>query len=452
MPLSFTRKTNRTLGVPDSGDIIMAEDVNELQEALEDMQLGTLPIALPGIEGALGTYETTPGNAVYRADTQSLDVRKLGAKGDSTTDDTAAIQAAIDEGYPRIIIPPPVSATDYYKVTEPLIPKENQEIGGMSGFQSGTTGQRQIRLYNPAGDGPMFVVDGKQGVTFRNLVLFGNGISGKNPDEMGISGDGAVQITVDKCYLYRFGGPGIKVKQSAGNSIGWFVRDSQLLGCCYGYENITEITGAIDLDGTDHYIQNNELKTPGQVSGYLSGYTVALYVRNSANWITFNTFELSERGAVFAATAKGNMVMGNSSELNYGEGYNVAGYENIFIGNRAERNGLATDNTYDGYAVTGYRNQFVGNSASSLASGENKQRYAFRDTSSNSEANHNLYLGNRGSNMGTGVYSVSDADNVVLDFTTRTANPDTSGATLGQLETEVNEIKALLRTQGLMKA
>ena len=428
------------------------EDIDVLESDIADIQTGAFPIPLAGISGALGEYAETDGNALYRSDTQSLDVRKLGAKGDSTTDDTAAIQAAIDEGYPRIVVPPPVSATDYYKVTEPLIPLDNQEICGAAGFQVSTTGQRQIRLYNPAGDGPMFNVDGKHGVTFRNLVLFGNGISSKDPDEMGIVGDAATQITIDKCYLYRFGGPGIKVLQSAGNSIGWFIRDSQLLGCCYGYENITGITGALDLDGTDHYIQNNELKTPGQVSGYLSGYTVALYVRNSANWITFNTFELSERGAVFAATAKGNMVMGNSSELNYGEGYNVAGYENIFIGNRAERNGLAADNTYDGYAVTGYRNQFVGNSASSLASGEYKQRYAFRDTSSNSEANHNLYLGNRGSNMGTGVYSVSDADNVVLDFTTRTANADTSGATLGQLETEVNEIKALLRTQGLMKA
>lgn len=30
------------------------------------------------------------------------------------------------------------------------------------------------------------------------------------------------------------------------------------------------------------------------------------------------------------------------------------------------------------------------------------------------------------------------------------ANPDTSGLTLAQVETEVNELKAMLRTQGLL--
>jgi len=33
---------------------------------------------------------------------------------------------------------------------------------------------------------------------------------------------------------------------------------------------------------------------------------------------------------------------------------------------------------------------------------------------------------------------------------TQAANADTSGATLGQLETEVNELKALLRTFGMI--
>lgn len=34
--------------------------------------------------------------------------------------------------------------------------------------------------------------------------------------------------------------------------------------------------------------------------------------------------------------------------------------------------------------------------------------------------------------------------------TASAANPDTSGATLGELETEVNELKAALRTAGII--
>lgn len=57
MALSFTRKVNMSPGQRDTGDVIDAGDVNDLQEALEDISLGTVPIPLAGISGALGAYE-----------------------------------------------------------------------------------------------------------------------------------------------------------------------------------------------------------------------------------------------------------------------------------------------------------------------------------------------------------------------------------------------------------
>jgi hypothetical protein len=56
MPLSFTRRVNRTLGVDNSGDIVDAAHINELQVALEGITTGAAQIPLPGIEGALGAY------------------------------------------------------------------------------------------------------------------------------------------------------------------------------------------------------------------------------------------------------------------------------------------------------------------------------------------------------------------------------------------------------------
>lgn len=61
---------------------------------------------------------------------------------------------------------------------------------------------------------------------------------------------------------------------------------------------------------------------------------------------------------------------------------------------------------------------------------------------------------------GNGIVDVADGSTIlsktavgffgVPSVGQQSANPDTSGATLGQLETEVNELKALLRNVGLM--
>ena len=133
-------------GVTDADATFMNQLVdaaNQANAAFNGAGQITTAAITPALEEAYDDPSSVLGSlraSADRADTQSLDVRKLGAKGDSTTDDTAAIQAALDEGYPRIIVPPPVSASDYYKVTEPLYPLDNQEICGASGFQSGTTG------------------------------------------------------------------------------------------------------------------------------------------------------------------------------------------------------------------------------------------------------------------------------------------------------------------------
>lgn len=57
MVLSFIRKINMSPGQRDTGDVIDADDINELQLGLERIQAGTVPIPVAGIEAALGEYE-----------------------------------------------------------------------------------------------------------------------------------------------------------------------------------------------------------------------------------------------------------------------------------------------------------------------------------------------------------------------------------------------------------
>lgn len=48
---TFTRVANMSPGLRDTGDEIDAEHINVLQESVEDLQTGALPIALAGIAG-----------------------------------------------------------------------------------------------------------------------------------------------------------------------------------------------------------------------------------------------------------------------------------------------------------------------------------------------------------------------------------------------------------------
>ncbi len=58
-------------------------------------------------------------------------VAHFGARGDGVTDDTAAIQAALDSGVGRVVLPPGT-----YKVTSSLVPSEHQIVEGLNGWEN----------------------------------------------------------------------------------------------------------------------------------------------------------------------------------------------------------------------------------------------------------------------------------------------------------------------------
>lgn len=109
MALSFTRKANMTAGVPDSGDVIYANDVNELQVALEAIAAGTQQIPLAGIEGALGSYgavsaESTPSRSqslrgkattAYWAPSEVLAPEDFGGSGNGEFDNAGVFPSVI---------------------------------------------------------------------------------------------------------------------------------------------------------------------------------------------------------------------------------------------------------------------------------------------------------------------------------------------------------------------
>lgn len=112
---TFERKANMQPGQRDTGSFIDANDINELQETLEDLQLGTVPIALSGIEGALGEYGPLQNMRAGVAN-----VLDFGADPTGAQDSTQAIIDAQGSGHPYF---PPHSngSAAEYRITD-LIP------------------------------------------------------------------------------------------------------------------------------------------------------------------------------------------------------------------------------------------------------------------------------------------------------------------------------------------
>lgn len=102
MVRTFTRKENMSPGQRDTGDYIEADDINELQEAAEGLQTGALPIALLGIEGALGEAYDDPSSVLgslrasaNRSDTRVFDAREWGSL--DGTDASSVIQSVLND-------------------------------------------------------------------------------------------------------------------------------------------------------------------------------------------------------------------------------------------------------------------------------------------------------------------------------------------------------------------
>src|SRR6266516_4899113 len=88
----------------------------------------------------LGSVATSSVGAVAQADPlpppdYGVDVRRLGAKGDGQTDDTAAVQEALDlagtGGSHLVVVPPGV-----YRITQPLTAIAPIHIAGLGGEAS----------------------------------------------------------------------------------------------------------------------------------------------------------------------------------------------------------------------------------------------------------------------------------------------------------------------------
>lgn len=155
-------------------------------------------------------------------------VRQFGAKGDGKTDDSAAIQAAVDAGSGSVYFPKGV-----YRITKSI--ELNLDKIGFSSIRS--EGSAQIIM---AGPGPAFRIMGTHAKSAdpknfsddiwlrqRMPMLDNLAISGDHPEAVGIEAMGTMQLTVSRIHVRKV----LHAIHLKGNNRNLTVSD------CHLYEN-----------------------------------------------------------------------------------------------------------------------------------------------------------------------------------------------------------------------
>lgn len=213
--------------------------------------------------------------------------------------------------------------------------------------------------------------------------------------------------------------------------------------------------GILISGSSDHFIYDND------VGGYGNGNGI-IVSGGGLNRIHNNEVYSNSLG-IQLYLGHGNSVCDNNVQSNTLHGIIIKNdtgttFRGVTVSNnRVRNNSTSSTNTYDGinFALSstgGFDNvSVVGNVCTDdAAGGSKKQRYGISINSAlltNSVIGVNSVAGNATGGINRGTLGTGTT---ILELTQQAANANTSGATLAALETEVNELKALFRTVGLL--
>lgn len=143
--------------------------------------------------------------------------------------------------------------------------------------------------------------------------------------------------------------------------------------------------GALEIEGTDHYITNSEVGT-SRASLSTGGYVYGVVVKGAAHWLTNVLSEVNDHGWYINGSIL--QLAKCRSDLNRGHGYVVDGGSGVMSGCIALSNGRETTNTYDGFIFQNQSRMMVD---ACIAQGTgNTHRYGFNDTQAEASS-HNSF-------------------------------------------------------------
>lgn len=334
--------------------------------------------------------------AVNELKKRAVSVKDFGAVGNNATNDTAAIQAALDAcaaaGGGVVVLPP-----GKYITSASLRPTSGVGLVGLSPLQQASP-DAVAAIYCYGGGVPVIAGDASADlVTIQNLALFGD------PTASGSKGIYAADCggwLIRDCFLSQFGDQGVHLE--GGNDP--TVENVWVENACMVRTGRTDHVGALHLNTNDAMVSKVRATASCSANHSGSGWIAGIVLDGENCFLTNCMGHISETGIVVKTSAgiAGHTLVGCRSDLNYTDGFRVRGALVTLEACWSFRDGQAANNTHDGFANVGPANSYVGCRAVAYAPDTNKIRYGFSDTNTQPSPLQTLYSGCRSLNAVSG--------------------------------------------------
>ena len=185
----------------------------------------------------------------------------FGAASDGTTEDTAAIRAAVDSlpsDKPGSVVQFPAGTT----YTDTIEPDSNMTLKGLGMDQS--TIKR--KLVDAGAEQNLIHIDGKSRVTVRDLTIDGNSTTFISQFHHLIGVTNSTYVTVENVRLYRMTSDGVYVGYEDGPSEHVQIRNNLFENTAYCMRNGVSIVRASDVEITGNVFRHvSQITMPGAI-------------------------------------------------------------------------------------------------------------------------------------------------------------------------------------------
>lgn len=352
----------------------------------------------PSIYMDFGTYWSAIAGGAGLA---SFNLKSFGAKGDNSTNDTTAIQNAVNTVAAasvggifgaKLVVPPGV----YRHNTITMPTNTNLVIEGL-GYGSPSSGS--VFKYLDTTGRQFDLGSVTHNLSMRGLYLLGSGGTTETNDSVYVAS--ADMAHIEYCSFNNFGGSAVRT--IAGSNMKLMEVEAQnclLASVPSSYSGLSARRGVLEFNSTETVLNNCNINgvagTLDANSGRIgNGFMIPIYFKTGAGVTRcLNTVAaFGQYGWVFESSQY-HQVNGCRAEYNQGHGFVLECQQSSFMNCRTQDNSHDTDNTYDGFYVTGWSNALTNNLIQSVVF-TNKHRYGIHvNVGAGVEAYRNTGLSN----------------------------------------------------------